>query len=431
MGALIRFFENRMERQLAIQQSNGIIPPEHVRLADADPNDDSALIPPLGLREYWYPALPAKKVGRKPLFWTMLGEELVFFRAKAGEVVALRDVCPHRNASLSEGDCFYSGFVTCPYHGATFNGKGECVAFLCEGPDSKMVGTLEARAYPIQILGGWVFIWMGQGEPAPIEQDVPPELFDPDVLPLTSYTYWFTNWMLAIENHSDSHNALFVHRDSIRQLLGLTKGRYRSPVGPRSKAIENRALLAIHDNQEYYAKDGKVPHQMYYPGVDGVWPLHRWRLLWQWVFKRFAHRGSYAQAPEEWRVGHHLPGMVRTGGNHTRYAVAVQPNLSRIVYFYFVRPKNGLRRLWEKLHFNLLHTPLEYNFSSQDNGAASPCRYWEPEYLSSTDAQVVRLRSLVAHDSRDAQRRRLSANVTESPQARAQHRELIAAGEKS
>src|SRR5216684_578437 len=406
-----------MERQLAIQKSNGIIPPEHVRLADADPNDDRALIPPLGLREYWYPALPAKKVGRKPLFWTMLGEELVFFRAKAGEVVALRDVCPHRNASLSEGDCFYSGFVTCPYHGATFNGKGECVAFLCEGPDSKMVGTLEARAYPIQILGGWVFIWMGQGEPAPIEQDVPPELFDPDVLPLTSYTYWFTNWMLAIENHSDSHNALFVHRDSIRQLLGLTKGRYRSPVGPRSKAIENRALLAIHDNQEYYAKDGKVPHQMYYPGVDGVWPLHRWRLLWQWFFKRFAHRGSYAQAPEEWRVGHHLPGMVRTGGNHTRYAVAVQPNLSRIVYFYFVRPKNGLRRLWEKLHFTLLHTPLEYNFSSQDNGAASPCRYWEPEYLSSTDAQVVRLRSLVAHDSRDAQRRRLSANVTESPQA--------------
>lgn len=426
MGTLIRVFEDRMERGLAARKSKGVIPPQEPRAAAAPARHTGAAsdlrsqVPVMGLREYWYPALPESKVGKKPLFWTMLGDEMVFFRDKSGNVVALTDVCPHRGASLSEGASYYRGFVTCPYHGATFDGKGECAAFLCEGPDSRMVGRLKAKTYPTRVLGGWVFIWMGEGEPAPIEEDVAPEMFDPDILPLTSYTYWFTNWLLAIENHSDSHNALFVHRDSIRQLLGWTKGRNRSPIGPRNKVIEGRALAAIYDNQEYYAKDGKVPYQMYYPGVDGLWPLHRWRLLWQRFFKPFASKRSYGNVPEEWRIGHHLPSMVRTGGVNTRYAVAVEPNISRIIYFYFVRRGSVSQSVWEKLHFNLIHQPLEYNFSNQDNGAASPCRFWMPERLSATDAQVVKLRSLIVNESRDAVRRRGGDQTGQPPEAPAQ-----------
>src|SRR5579862_3074572 len=146
MASLIRIFENRVERKLESKRSKGVIPPASLaEVPGYAPDDDRALVPPLGLREYWYPALPEKKVGRKPLFWTMLGDEIVFFRDKAGEVAAISDVCPHRNASISEGACYYPGFVTCPYHGATFDGKGQCVAFLTEGPESKMVGELKAR----------------------------------------------------------------------------------------------------------------------------------------------------------------------------------------------------------------------------------------------------------------------------------------------
>jgi len=412
MASLIRIFENRVERKLESKRSKGVIPPASLaEVPGYAPDDDRALVPPLGLREYWYPALPEKKVGRKPLFWTMLGDEIVFFRDKAGEVAAISDVCPHRNASISEGACYYPGFVTCPYHGATFDGKGQCVAFLTEGPESKMVGELKARTYPTRVLGGWVFIWMGQGEPVPIEEDVPPELFDPEIVPLTSYTYWYTNWLLAIENHSDAHNAMFVHRNSINQLL-FAGGRNRSPIGPRSKIVNNRALLAEY-RDDYYAKNGTASYQMYYPGVEGVWPLHRWRLLWQWFFKGFVKRRTrwHARAPEEWQLGHHLPCIVRTGGNHTRYAVAVEPNFSRVVYFYFVRARTPLRRLWEKLHFALVHMPLQYNFSNQDNGAASPCRFWMPEYLSSTDVQIVQWRSLITQQSRDAIRRKAEQPV--------------------
>ena len=53
--------------------------------------------------------IEARKIKAKPVFWVMLGEELALFRDKDGEVAAMSDVCPHRGASLSEGDCFYPG----------------------------------------------------------------------------------------------------------------------------------------------------------------------------------------------------------------------------------------------------------------------------------------------------------------------------------
>src|SRR5712691_10010102 len=71
----------------------------------SDPHDLRSLIPPLGHREYWYPALPAKDVKRdKPSVLRMLGTDIVFFRDKNGDVKALKDACPHRGAYLSMGN---------------------------------------------------------------------------------------------------------------------------------------------------------------------------------------------------------------------------------------------------------------------------------------------------------------------------------------
>ena len=44
------------------------------------PVDSRHGIPPMGLREYWYPAVPAKDVGwKKPVGLRMLGTDLVLF----------------------------------------------------------------------------------------------------------------------------------------------------------------------------------------------------------------------------------------------------------------------------------------------------------------------------------------------------------------
>ncbi|PKB82818.1 MAG: hypothetical protein BZY88_03675, partial [SAR202 cluster bacterium Io17-Chloro-G9] len=126
-----------------------------------DPKDRRSRIPPLGYREYWYPALPAMDVKKsEPSLLRMLGTDVVFFQDKQGEVQALLDWCPHRAVYLSMGKCYFKGFVTCPYHGATFDGDGNCVAFLTEGPDSKMVGQeeMKARKFPTVTLKGMVFI---------------------------------------------------------------------------------------------------------------------------------------------------------------------------------------------------------------------------------------------------------------------------------
>ena len=96
--------------------------------------DRRLLAPPTGLHDFWYPALRDSKVGGKPLRLRMLGEELCFFRDEHDQVAAIWDVCPHRGASLSQGDCHFKGTVACPYHGWVFNGEGECISVLSEAP---------------------------------------------------------------------------------------------------------------------------------------------------------------------------------------------------------------------------------------------------------------------------------------------------------
>src|SRR5260370_37752604 len=67
-------------------------------------------IPELGLTQYWYPAIASRKVpSRKGVRRTILGRELVFFRGAAGDVVAMSNWCPHRNASLAQGKPTFAG----------------------------------------------------------------------------------------------------------------------------------------------------------------------------------------------------------------------------------------------------------------------------------------------------------------------------------
>ncbi|MCE2470227.1 MAG: Rieske 2Fe-2S domain-containing protein, partial [Dehalococcoidia bacterium] len=358
--------------------------PSFVQPEDAD--DRRSQLPPLGYRDYWYPAIPAKDVGaKKPVGLRMLGEDVVLFKDAKGEVQALWDYCPHRGVYLSFGDCFFKGFLSCPYHGATFDGDGECVEFITEGPDSKMVGRLKARKFPTVTLKGMVFIWMGEGEPAPPEEDIPPELFEgEETILLNTIRYWHCNWMIALENQSDAHNCFWVHRNSFIQLRSRTGGRPRTPMGYRSASVKDVAVVPQRGAERYYADEkGRIPYQMYYPRVGGYWPKRRYRLLWTWFFEFFdrlnAKRPRF-DTPEEWR-GMHLPGMHRLyfggpGAMYTRWCVPVDKDLTRVVYFRTMRIKTGLGRAWERLTYLLYRNFLfHYNFSDQDYDAMRTTRY--------------------------------------------------------
>jgi nitrite reductase/ring-hydroxylating ferredoxin subunit len=366
------------------------------------------LVPPLGLREYWYPALPERKVGRrKPTGRRMLGDDLVFFRGKDGDVVALSNVCAHRGGSLMHGDCHYRGTVACPYHGWVFDERGECVAVLSEGSDSKIPGKVHARVYPTRTLKGLVFVWMGQGAPGPIEEDVPPEFFEgPETLVFQSIRYWPVNWRVALENALDSH-VTYVHRNAVLQLVEpiLNFG----PLGYRPRFVKDRAVIG------YLLDDPtRRPSREFYPGVSGFWPTHRWRHLWTWAFRRRVSRNSTAppfNAEEEWGMhtiidgrrvrsgGHHLPSMFRFNMGafmYTRCCVPVDENVTRVIYYHSVRRMSAAGRLWSTFHFHAFgNWLLNINFSTQDYRVMAPQRYDTPEKLSGTDAEVIAWRKLL------------------------------------
>jgi hypothetical protein len=73
-----------------------VAPPEHSRPGKgAVPKlsgDIRHLIPKLGLRNYWYPAIGDRAVGsRKPVKVSLLGEEICLFRGANGDVAAIQD----------------------------------------------------------------------------------------------------------------------------------------------------------------------------------------------------------------------------------------------------------------------------------------------------------------------------------------------------
>jgi phenylpropionate dioxygenase-like ring-hydroxylating dioxygenase large terminal subunit len=380
-----------------------------------DPSDIRSQIPPLGLREYWYPALPVSAVSaKKPTGFRLLGEDLALFRDADGEVKALGDVCPHRGVRLSVGSCYFKGFLTCNYHGATFDGNGECVEFLPEGPDSKMVGKLQARVFPTVTLKGVVFVWMGEREPVPPQEDIPPEFFDDHTMTKYAWTYWECNWMVSWENTLDAHNQFFVHRDSVRMLLRRNAGRTRTPLGPRARILDGKTVHPERDvvgglssHGHYRDKEtGKVPHQLYHPRVQGYWPQHRYRLAWTWASewlqaKRKKMTAQY-ECEDAW-IGQRLPCLVRNrhwDTMYTRWAIPVDDNLTRVVYMLSARPRTGIGRLWQHLRYPVYNWAVHFNFSNQDYGAMESTRYSHPENLSATDSYLASMRRLIVEHGR-------------------------------
>ena len=385
-----------------------------VRREARQTRDVRSLIPALGLREYWYPAIEASKIKGKPVGLKICGEDIVFFHAEDGSVAALWNVCPHRGGSLMNGDCHFPGTISCPYHGWTFDGDGNVLAVLPEGPESKIPGKVKQRKFPTQTLKGMVFIWMGEQEPALIEEDVPPEFFDDSSHILYFTEMWTSNWNVALENGSDAH-VPYVHRDSWRNLL-LPMSPFTGPHGGKQRIVNGRAVVtgSYTGRQVTGSENGQGTQarrrpetgwkKKEFPNLKGrTWPKHTYRSWWSWIMKPGSWRKppimfSTSEFPEEWGSGHHLPGMYRGNrGNvfYTRACIAVTEDTSRQIYYKAARPSNWVGLLYEKVHWKLWGKRQQANFSHQDIGVVQPQRYDTPEYLSATDIHQVFWRRLV------------------------------------
>lgn len=361
-------------------------------------------VPKLGFREYWYPAVEARKVGRRPLALQMLGDDLVLFRDGAGRVAVLEDWCPHRGARLSLGACEFKGTITCPYHGYTFDGTGQCVAGLIDGPDSPLVPKLRDRRYPTAERMGVVFVWMGQTDPVPVEEDIPDELLDPD---LTGRRYmrtkvWETNWTEPVNQGIDFHE-FYLHRQlDIWRLLN-----YRLPFF-RPKMVSTGGVKLVEAGDDYIHAASAQPRsgQLLFPGLGARWPRHVW---WR---RLPAGRGFGGRPLVSYNHSAELPSKIRTilgGSIHLRWMVPITEEQTRVWTFTIVRkPRTVLGALFQALWYYGYRRPnIVISTNEQEDLVvfqSGRLNLDKPQKLGPLDTAVIYFRRHLALQARDYQR---------------------------
>lgn len=384
-------------------------------------------IPKIGLTEYWYPVIADKDVpSRRAARRKVLGQDLAFFRGRHGQVVAITNWCPHRNASMSDGKSLFPGTLSCPYHGLTFDDTGAAVAFLGEGPDSKFCSrpSNSARSFPTRTLKGLVFVWMGEGRPAPIEEDVPPEFFDESAQILFSEQRWKVNWRVSLENLQDAH-VFFVHRTSLEVLMqdvnGLNLLLHMGPDRPPTRVVNGRALVFenprffdfVDSNQKRKTHLTPRDFQDTYPGLgDAKFPHTRTRLYLARAFgflrRHFRPKADWLVDDIEWAQGVHMPTTYRLDYQthiYTRTVTPVDEESSAVFYYKTMYPRSGGRRAWNRFNYWIYYDWKQHrNFSGQDKRIVEAINYENPkERFSSSDAFPLAWRRMVIKHARQPQ----------------------------
>src|SRR5581483_11643757 len=80
------------------------------------------------LRRYWHPVcmLPELSEATPTKLVRLLGEDLVLFQDRSGNVGLIADHCSHRGASMLYGRVEERG-ISCAYHGWLYDTRGNCL----------------------------------------------------------------------------------------------------------------------------------------------------------------------------------------------------------------------------------------------------------------------------------------------------------------
>lgn len=220
----------------------------------------------LGFRHYWYPVLESRKLRKRPRAIMLCGEKVVLLRDQ-GKVRALHDRCPHRGVPLSAGRREFSGFLTCRYHGWTYDvSTGELVAALTDGPDSPICGLADVRVktYPAEERAGLIWVYIGDAPHPPVEDDIPEELLLPDAVVEPMVELRKGNWRYAMENAVDEAHARYLHRKTPFAFFRKFPA-YQTNVRmvPEGKWLR-RLSKPVFDTADY-------PRVGKWPGEEGFW----------------------------------------------------------------------------------------------------------------------------------------------------------------
>ncbi len=179
------------------------------------------------LRRYWHPVAFAHELSdeQPTVLVRILGETLVLFKDKSGNVGLVADQCPHRGASLLYGRVEERG-ISCPYHGWLFDTKGNCLETPAEPAGSLFHLTVKHRAYPVQKFIGMYWAYLGP-LPAPVIPKYDVWVRKDGRRRLLQQPQLDCNWFQAMENSVDPSHLQILHQALIagdKTITNTTRG---------------------------------------------------------------------------------------------------------------------------------------------------------------------------------------------------------------
>ncbi|KAA3647034.1 MAG: aromatic ring-hydroxylating dioxygenase subunit alpha [Chloroflexi bacterium] len=158
----------------------------------------------------------------------LLGQDLVLWRVNS-QVLAWQDLCVHRGVRLSLGKVVGGDKLECPYHGWTYNTKGQCIKMPAH-PEQTPSEKAHVKSY--QVREQYNLLWVSLGEP---EHDVPPlpEWDDTEFRKIPCGPYKLkANGPRIIENFLDIAHFPFVHEGILGDRGQPEIEDYEAEIGP-------------------------------------------------------------------------------------------------------------------------------------------------------------------------------------------------------
>jgi 5,5'-dehydrodivanillate O-demethylase len=161
------------------------------------------------MRRYWHPVAATSQLDDDPVRSVrILGEDLVLFRDRSGNLGLIAQRCPHRMMDLRFGIPEDEG-LRCPYHGWMYDTSGRCIETPLEPPDSTFKERITTLAYPVQELGGLVWAYLGP-EPAPLLPRWDLLVKEGGYRQIVMHTLP-CNWLQVMDNRADLGHAIHLH----------------------------------------------------------------------------------------------------------------------------------------------------------------------------------------------------------------------------
>lgn len=160
------------------------------------------------LRRIWQPVVLSAELGDLPLNVRVLGEDLVLFRTRKGEIGLLARNCSHRGASLEYGLPTDEG-IQCCYHGWHYAVDGSILT-TPNDPDSRIKEKMCHGAYPIHEYEGIIFAYMGPPGDRP-DFPILDSYNQPGTETIPFSLNFACNWLQILENCQDPTHSCFLH----------------------------------------------------------------------------------------------------------------------------------------------------------------------------------------------------------------------------